>query len=336
MVLFVYRVNAERSVLLSRMRLSTKAEPRKDGVGSQRHHGALLTSHTEAAFVADAHFGTDALILSGTVGEDEIGHPALFAEIHVAHAVKSRPGVHDGITPFLVVYDEVDNPNPGVVVNGQILGAGEGSMEIEGYQLEIGALGYIFDGIGHPLAIQRIDGHIGAELLEAAVGHILLEAGESSFSTDTVVHGAYAIHAHPDAIGPGTGKRPLGVGGNGAGEEPQRAGHIAQVIDVLVAVVPKERFTTFEVDIAGTQTMTILELLSELLHGLGKGILVVVYTAVLATEVAAVADKDYTLERGLASQFGTEPPPGKVGHFFQFVHSRGKYRICCPRAFYYF
>ena len=108
-----------------------------------------------------------------------------------------------------------------------------------------------------------------------------------------------SVERNPDAVSHASVERQLGVGRDGAGEEPDFSGKTAQVIDSQVSVSPDERLSALEIHESRAERIAISEFLLYLCKGLDRRVHVVIDAAVAAAQVASVRDEDDTLQRDI-------------------------------------
>lgn len=177
----------------------------------------------------------------------------------------------------------------------------------------------IFNGLTKTGAIDLIDGHIDAQILASRLGYVLLKSSPSALATDFLVIRAYSVHTHPDAVGPGSGKRLLSVGRYGAGEETYAASKVTKVVYSLVAVSPDEGFAALKIHKTRTQRVTVAQFFGYLAKGLVDWCSVVVDAAVFAAKVAPVGYEYDALQRCSTAKEGSEPVEGEVEEFHNII-----------------
>ena len=119
-------------------------------------HGVHLARHREAAMLAAARFATYRYRMLRAVGEYIVCYPAAFLEVEPLHTCQARPGVHHGVAFLLVADDGVDNLFALVLRQGQALGAGEGSVEVERYRFDVRAGLHIVEHLSDAVAVERV------------------------------------------------------------------------------------------------------------------------------------------------------------------------------------
>lgn len=261
-----------------------------------------LAGHSEAALVADALLGADALRLACAVGEDEVGDPTLRFEVEFFHLAKSNGSVHDGIAAFLVVENRIEHLQAVFLVEGKVFRAGKRGVQAERDGFEIGTLLDVLYCFAHRLPVECIHSHICREGFVPASGDVLLKPFESALSSHTLVILSYPVEAHPDAVGVGMGEGFLRVGGDGAREEPKPFSFVHKVVNRASLIFPDERLAPLKVDKPASKRIAVFHLLHKLREGFHLRLRMVVHAAMLAGEIAFIGNEDDALKRFLFAE----------------------------------
>lgn len=192
-------------------------------------------------------------------------------------------------------------------------------MHIEGNLLDMRIILGIFNGLPKTGAIELVYGHIDAQILASRLSDVLLKSSPRALASDFLVISPYSVHTHPDAVGPGSGKRLLSVGRYGAGEETYAASKVAKVVYSLVAISPDEGFAALKVHETRAQRVAVAQLFGYLAKGLVDWSSVVVDAAVFAAKVAPVGYEYDALQRCSTAKEGTEPIEWEVEEFHNII-----------------
>lgn len=254
----------------------------QNGFGSEAEEGVHLSSHSEAALIADSLLVADALRFTCAVGEDEVGNPALGLKVEFLHLAKPDRGVHDGIALLLIGKYRVEHLQAMFLIESQVFGACKRSVKAERDGLEIGTLLDVLDGFAHRLPVKRIHSHICREGLVPASCDVLLKPFEGALSPHALVIVPYSVEAYPDAVGVGMREGFLRVGSDGAREESEPFCLIHEIVNGASLIFPNEGLAPLKVDKAASKGIAVFHLLHKLREGFHLRLSMVVNAAMLA------------------------------------------------------
>ena len=190
-------------------------------------------------------------------------------------------------------------------------------MKVDGNHFDGRILFGIFDGFVHAFVVERVHYHVDTQVFVPTRGDVLFQPAEGAFAAHGFVVLPDAVQTDPDAVGMAAGKGQLCVGGYGGRVESDAFGQVYQVVDAVVAVAPDGYFAAFEIDKARPHFVGIFEVSAHFVVGHIVLIFLLIDAAVLALQIAAVADEKHCLQRLFAAEEScAHKPPRQIEELF--------------------